>query len=156
MKTQIIVSILSVSVLIIVFYFLGKYVNLEFLKPVLANSNSVFDTTKLIIIPIIIYMVLDIIIFKKNRKYAFESYISGLLTSLVFYICSYYTYRGIVGNEIIILDYVLFVISISIIFIFRYKKTTLLDSVSSVVALIILILILIVFSFYPAELSIFN
>jgi hypothetical protein len=100
-------------------------------------------------------MFIDIIIFKKNRKYAFESYISGLLTALVFYICSYYTYRGIVGSGLIYVDLVLFLISLSIIFVFRYKKTTLLDSISSVVTLIIIILILIVFSFYPAELSIF-
>lgn len=155
MKTQIIVSIVTTLILIIGLYFLGIYVEIEFLKPILPKSLSVFDTTKLIIIPIIIYMFIDIIMFKKNRKYAFESYISGLLTSLVFYICSYYTYRGIVGSGLIYVDLVLFLISLSIIFVFRYKKTTLLDSISSVVTLIIIILILIVFSFYPAELSIF-
>lgn len=156
MKTQIIVSIVTTLILIIGLYFLGIYVEIEFLKPILPKSLSVFDTTKLIIIPIIIYMFIDIIMFKKNRKYAFESYISGLLTALVFYICSYYTYRGIVGSGLIYVDLVLFLISLSIIFVFRYKKTTLLDSISSVVTLIIIILILIVFSFYPAELSIFN
>jgi hypothetical protein len=155
MKTQIIVSIVTTLILIIGLYFLGIYVEIEFLKPILPKNLSVFDTTKLIIIPIIIYMFIDIIIFKKNRKYAFESYISGLLTGLVFYICSYYTYRGIVGSGLIYVDLVLFLISLSIIFVFRYKKTTLLDSISSVVTLIIIILILIVFSFYPAELSIF-
>ena len=86
----------------------------------------------------------------------FESYVSGLLISIIFYICSYYTYRGIVGNGYIYVDCLIFTISILMIYIFRYKKTTLLDSISSVVTIIIILLIFIVFSYYPNDLSIFN
>jgi hypothetical protein len=156
LKTQIIVSIITVLVLSVLLYFGGKYIELDVLKPIIPYDDSMFNKIKLIIIPIIIYILIDIICFKKNRKYAFESYISGLLCGLIFYICSYYTYRGIVGEANIYIDYGLYFISLFIIFMFRYKKTTLLDSVSSVVVLMIMLLILVVFSYYPADISIFN
>jgi hypothetical protein len=155
-KIQVITSIGIVLALAISLYFCGKNIDIYALRPIIPYSNSMFNSTKLIIIPIIIYILLDILIFKKERKYVFESYISGLLCSLVFYICSYYTYRGIVGDGLIYFDYAIYFVSLFIIFVFRYKKTTLLDSVSSVVALIIILLMLIVFSYYPSNISIFN
>lgn len=156
MKIQIVISFLIVLTMSILLYISSKYVNVYVLRPMIPYNDSMFNSTKLIIIPVIVYIFIDLIIYKKERKYVFESYISGLLCGLIFYICSYYTYRGIIGYENMYIDLVLYFISLFIIFIFRYKKTTLLDSVSSVVSLIIIILMLLVFSYYPSDISIFN
>ncbi len=139
----------------VLFHFAYDFFKIDFLKAIFPSNESIFEHTKLIIFPTLIYMVIDYII-SKDKKNMLSSYLAGIIVGVVFMISSYYTIFGIIGKDFAWVNILIFFISIGIVLYYRYKKITLFDGANNVIALIILLAIVEVFSFYPANIAFFR
>lgn len=130
------------------------FFRMDALKAIFPSNESIFEHLKLFIFPSFLYMIFDILI-SKNKERIFSSYVSGNIVASVFLISAYYTYSGIIGKSISLVNILIFFICVFIIFFYRYKRITLFDGANSVIAFIIFILIIEIFSFYPTNINLF-
>ncbi|MBQ9124055.1 MAG: hypothetical protein IJY14_00015 [Acholeplasmatales bacterium] len=152
---DILIKYLFVAVLGFIFHFAYDFFNVDFLKIIFPQNESIFEHLKLIIFPSLILMLLELLLMN-NRSYIFRSFISGIVVACVFMITAYYTYSGIIGQNIDYVNIAIFFISIMIVFYYRYKKITLFDSSNSVIAFIVLLLFIEIFTFYPGNIDFFK
>ena len=83
----------------------------------------------------------------------------GIFLALIFIIVFYYTYSGILGNHIAIIDISSFMIATVIGEFYAYKNiqsNTLCNNLISVIILFIISLCFIIFTFYPPNIGIFK
>ncbi len=154
-KWVIFVGYFVVCALGVLFHFAYDFFKIDYLKIIFPSNESVFEHLKLFIFPTILYMIFDILI-QKEKEGILASYISGLVVASVFMIAGYYTYSGIIGEDSPIINIMIFFVSVLIIFVYRYRKTTLFDGVNSVVAFVVFLLIIEIFSFYPTNIQLFQ
>lgn len=155
MKKRILVAFVAISIMGILSHFAYDFFNIDMLKIIFPSNESLFEHTKLIIFPTLIYMIFDYFISKDKEK-ILSSYLAGIIVSVVFMISGFYTIYGIIGTNIDWINILLFFISVAIVIYYRYKKITLFDGANNVIALIILLIIIEIFTFYPTEIAFFR
>lgn len=155
MKTKVVVTFVVIAIMGVLSHFAYDYFNIELLKIIFPANESLFEHTKLIIFPTLIYMIFDYII-TKDKENILSSYLAGIIVSVVFMISGFYTIYGIIGYNIDWINILLFFICVAIVVYYRYKKITLFDGANNVIALIILLIIIEIFSFYPADIAFFK
>lgn len=155
MKINIIVGYIVVVILGILFHYSYDYFDIPSLKVIFPQNESIFEHLKLLFYPVIIYMIIDLLIIRKYNELAFRSYITGLFLALLFTIASFYTYSGMIGNNFLFVDILIFLISILIVFYYRYKKITLFSGLSSILVFVILFGMMIIFTYYPSNINFF-
>ncbi|MCI5582779.1 MAG: DUF6512 family protein [Anaeroplasma sp.] len=153
-KINLVIAFIVISALGILFYFMYDWIGLPFLKALFPSNESIFEHLKLIIFPSLIYMGIEKIIFKDES--IFSSYVSGIIVSAITMIASYYTYSGIVGADIPVVNIIIFFVCVSIVLFYRYKKISIFDNMNSVIAFVILLCIIEIFSFYPPDINLFK
>lgn len=123
-KSYIIKGILFVSVLGTLFHFVYNLSGNNFFVGLLTPINeSIWEHTKLIYFPMLIYS----LYLNKNLKNTYpcisSSMISGGLLGVLLIIVLFYTYSGIVGFNVAFIDILIFYISVIISFYIVYKLT---------------------------------
>ena len=151
MKKLCIIGFFVVSVLGVIFHFIYDYFPM-FIFP---KNESIFEHTKLIIIPMLVYLFV-IIFCVNNKKKIFVSFISSILIGVLITIILYYTYYGILGFGVDWVNIVIYFISVFSMFYYIYKNKTLFGFTNSVVIVIILLVFLFIFTYYPLNIAFFN
>ena len=149
-----VISYVVVALLGVLFHFAYDILDFPFLKVIFPTNESIFEHTKLIVFPALLFTVFDILY--SNEEKALQINIFALLVALIFLIMAYYTYSGIIGKNIDFINIALFFISFIIYFYIRYKKITPFDKTNSVIILIIIILLIEIFTFKPLDIPFFE
>ncbi|MBQ3253766.1 MAG: hypothetical protein IJA65_04335, partial [Acholeplasmatales bacterium] len=80
---DLIIGYIVVSILGVLFHFAYDFFKMDILKIIFPSNESIFEHTKLIIFPPLIYMIFDLFIYK-NRKGVFQSYVTGVIVGSIF------------------------------------------------------------------------
>lgn len=151
MKKLCIIGFIFVSLVGTLFHFLYDYVPI-FIFP---KNESIFEHTKLIIIPMLIYYLI-VIMFKFDKVKLFCLFVKAILIGILVVVSCYYTYSGMLGYNVDFINIIIYFISVLAMFIVIYKEKTLFDFTNSVVVLIIILLAMIIFTYYPIDIAFFN
>lgn len=152
MKWISIIGIVVVGILGTLFHFAYEFIPL-FIFPM---NESIFEHTKLIIVPMVIYLGIIMCLRIKEKKLIFSSFVTAILFGIMLVVSGYYTYSGILGYSVDWLNIVLFFLSVISSFWIIYKKKTLFGFTNSVAILLIILILMSVFSFYPLSIDFFK
>lgn len=150
---------LSIIVLIYLSFNMYNWTNgNNFIGIFVPKNKSLFEQLKLLFYPISLIMIASLISNKFQMK-IFSSYSVSLAISLFFVIISYYTYSGIIGKNYIVVDVILFIISI-IIFVY-FKDIFIKENVdyfyySAIILYIFVLVSFIFFTISPPNLAMFK
>ncbi len=151
MKKYCIIGVLIVSVLGTLFHF-GYTLLPIFIFP---KNESIFEHTKLILFPFLLYLFASLPFYKENRETLFSNFVFAIICSIMFIIIFYYTYSGVLGKNIDFINIVLYYLGVIFGFIIIYKKKTPLDFSNSIIFIIILIILTVTFTYYPLDIPFF-
>lgn len=151
MKKYCIIGVLIVSVLGTLFHF-GYTLLPIFIFP---KNESIFEHTKLILFPFLLYLFASLPFYKENRETLFSNFVFAIICSIMFIIIFYYTYSGVLGKNIDFINIVLYYLGVIFGFIIIYKKKTPLDFSNSIIFIIILIILMVTFTYYPLDIPFF-
>ena len=125
-----------------------------------AVNESVWEHLKLLVFPMAIVSVIGVFAIKKYSKNYWLSQVLGIITAMLFVVIFFYTYTGIIGKNIAILDIGSFVVGIILGEFVTYKilksKKEYKAEVPSVLLLIVIILSFIIFTIYPPIIPLFE
>ena len=159
-KKYILPGIIFVSLIGTLFHFVygwsGNNVIIGLFTPV---NESIWEHTKLIFFPMMIYS----LFFSKKTIKQFpcitSAMIIGSIIGISLIISLFYTYSGIIGFNIALVDILIFYISVVIAFLFVYKKAISCKTDKCKTLLIILQIIMIclyvIFTFSPLNIPLF-
>lgn len=153
-RINLVIAFIVISALGILFHYMYDWIGSPLLKAIFPSNESIFEHLKLIIFPTLIYMAIEKLIFKDEL--IFPPYISGIVVASITMIASYYTYSGIIGADIPVVNIIIFFICVCIVLFYRYKKISIFDNTNSVIAFVILLCIIEIFSFYPPNINLFK
>ncbi|MDE5715524.1 MAG: hypothetical protein K2I42_05260 [Anaeroplasmataceae bacterium] len=151
MKKLCIIGVLIVSVLGTLFHF-GYSIVPIFIFP---KNESIFEHTKLIVFPFLIYFFACLPFYKENKETLFSSFVFAIIVSTIFTVVSYYTYSGVLGKNIDVINIIIYYISVILGFILIYKKKIPIGFSNSIIFLIIILILTITFTYYPLNISFF-
>lgn len=122
-------------------------------------SESIWEHTKLIFFPMLLYAIFFKIKLKKDYPCAPSSLIYGALLGLILIISLFYTYSGILGKNYAFADISIFYISVICAFFASYKKASLCKTkkytkLLNILAVIVTILFF-VFTITPPDIPLF-
>lgn len=128
--------------------FLGENSIVGYFSPV---NESVWEHLKLSFFPMLFFGSIEYLIIGKMFENFIASKTIGILTSIIFTIISFYTYSGIIGTHILIIDIIIFVLSIIIGELFAYyliKSQSFSHTELKKISLIILVILLVMFIYF--------
>lgn len=150
MKKISIIGFFVVSFMGVLFHFAYQYLPII----IFPKNESIFEHIKLVVIPMSIYLVILLFI-SDNKIELFNSFITAILVEVLILVGGYYTYSGMIGENIDFVNIALFFIVVLSGFIIIYKKKTLFDLTNSVAVILIIYVLLVVFSLYPLDIPFF-
>jgi len=124
-----------------------------------AINESVWEHLKILFVPMFITIIFGYFYFQKDIPYYLCNKTKGLIIALIFIIVIHYSYTGIIGKHIAIIDIITFIIAIIIGEIYTYKKiinNKICNNILSKVILTILCLCFILFTFITPKIGIFK
>ena len=127
-----------------------------------AVNESIWEHLKLVFYPMLIAMIIEYFFIKKDVNNYIEAKTIGIFTAIFFIIVSFYTYSGIIGTSIIIIDILIFIISIILGEYVAYRlmkrddESTVLTTSLSIIILLFLLLCFIIFTYIPPEVNLFR
>lgn len=86
-----------------------------------AVNESVWEHLKLLFFPALIYAIFEYILYGKNYKNFICAKFISVILGMTFIISAFYIYTGIIGNHIIFIDIIIFIIAVLITYRFSYK-----------------------------------
>lgn len=86
-----------------------------------AVNESVWEHTKLVYFPMLIYAIIELIVLKPNWKRFLAAKSAALAFSTILMISFFYTYSGALGVEILILDIIYMYVLIAVGFLLSYR-----------------------------------
>ena len=87
-----------------------------------AVNESVWEHLKLLYWPFLISLILELWIYGKDIPGFFASKARGIVCGMLFIVFVYYTYTGVVGKNLLLVDGMLFVIGAVVSFVVSYKN----------------------------------
>lgn len=122
-------------------------------------NESIWEHLKLLFFPTIVTIIVGY--FYKGKK--FENYLSaktfGIIISMLFTIVTYYTYSGVIGKNIDVVNIIIFILAVIIGQYVSYQKMNSKFYSNNLVAIIILVILylyFLVFTFYPPQIALFK
>ena len=156
-NTQLIV-ILSSLILGTLLHFTYEWSgNNLFVGSLSAVNESIWEHLKLVFYPMLIAMIIEYFFVKKDVNNYIEAKTIGIFTAIFFIIVSFYTYSGIIGTSVIVIDILIFIISIILGEYVAYRLMKRKDeSTVSIIILLFLLLCFIIFTYAPPEVNLFR
>ena len=127
-----------------------------------AVNESIWEHLKLVFYPMLIAMIIEYFFVKKDVNNYIEAKTIGIFTAIFFIIVSFYTYSGIIGTSVIVIDILIFIISIILGEYVAYRlmkrkdESTVLTTSLSIIILLFLLLCFIIFTYVPPEVNLFR
>ena len=127
-----------------------------------AVNESIWEHLKLVFYPMLIAMIIEYFFVKKDVNNYIEAKTIGIFTAIFFIIVSFYTYSGIIGTSVIVIDILIFIISITLGEYAAYRlmkrkdESTVLTTSLSIIILLFLLLCFIIFTYTPPEVNLFR
>lgn len=121
-------------------------------------NESVWEHLKLIFFPTLVTTIIGNCYFKNKYPYYLCNKTKGILIAFSFIIIFFYTYSGIIGKMIPVLNILSFYIAILIsqIYAFKNRNSLCSNKYISIITLVTFIILFIVFTFNPPSLGIFS
>lgn len=151
MKKEALFGVLMVCAIGTLFHFIYNWIPI-FIFP---QNESIFEHTKLVIFPFIIYGIYYLIRNKQDRRITFSSLISAIFVAIAIIVMGYYTYSGFIGKNIDAVNIILYYIGVIGGFLVFYKKKTLFSFYNSIIYCMILFIMIVVWSYFPPDLAFF-
>ncbi len=153
-------AVLSGTLLHFAFQASGGDLLVAALAPV---NESIWEHLKLLLTPTIVYGVLEYFVFGKDCPSFFAGKIVSIIMGMLFIVCGYYTYTGILGQHYLGVDIGLFIaasaLTYRLTYLFCISNRHLTKESQSIAALLMLTVILlafIYFTYHPPMLEIFR
>jgi len=155
-----IISTLFILTLGVILHFVFEWTNNNvFIGIFSAINESIWEHLKILFFPILITIVIGHFYFKNDIPNYLCIKTKGLLLALAFIVVFYYTYSGILGTHIAIIDICSFVFTTILCEYYTYKKIKLNTPCNNTIAVIILLILVIcftIFTFNPPHIGIFK
>ena len=126
-------------------------------------NESIWEHLKLLLLPTVLFAIIEYFAFGKNLPSFFSGKIYALFLGMLFIVCGYYTYSGILGRRHIIVDIALFVIAsaLTAYLSYRFSSTKGIlagdrQSIRALMLLTVVILLFMYFTFHPPMLELFR
>jgi hypothetical protein len=161
-RTNLIVGILFTLIAGTLLHFLyewsGKNPFTALFSPV---NESVWEHTKLLFFPALLYTFFEIIVLFKTSGSFLTARLAGILLGIFFMISSFFTYTGITGKSFLVLDILIFIISVLTAFLVsRYLEVHhpgfRLPLLANYALLLFLVICFFAFTFNPPALPLFQ
>ena len=127
-----------------------------------AVNESIWEHLKLVFYPMLIAMIIEYFFVKKDVNNYIEAKTIGIFTAIFFIIVSFYTYSGVIGTSVIVIDILIFIVSIILGEYVAYRlmkrenESTVLTTSLSIIILLFLLLCFIIFTYIPPEVNLFR
>lgn len=159
-KWQVIVIIISL-ILGTLLHFTYQLSNYNSIVGIFSAVNeSVWEHLKLLFYPMALMAIIGGFIFNKQYKNYWIGQAIGIITAMLFVVTFFYTYTGIIGKNIAIIDIGSFVVGIILGEFVAYKiiqsKTEYKAEIPSILLIIVIFLSFIIFTIYPPILPLFE
>lgn len=123
-----------------------------------AVNESTWEHMKLLFFPSFVYFLVEHKKYGSTSKDLLTARTLGLLFGLAFIPVSFYTYSGIIGKNFMIIDIIIFAVSVFLTFYFSSRFLSRPQRLTSLAAFLILLLMLILFfwfTFFPPHIQLF-
>ena len=155
-----IISTIFILILGTLLHFTFDWSNSNFFVGTFSPVNeSIWEHLKLLFFPMVITIIAGYFYEGKN----IESYLCaktfGIIISMLFTIIAYYTYSGVIGKNIDVINIIIFILAVIIGQYVSYKKLKSKFYCNNLVAIIILVIIylyFLVFTFYSPQIGLFK
>ena len=127
-----------------------------------AVNESVWEHLKLVFYPMLIATIIEYFFVKDVSNNYVEAKTIGIFTAICFIIISFFTYSGVIGTSIVVIDILIFIISIILGEYVAYKlmkrenESTVTTESLSIIILVFLLLCFIIFTYLPPEVNLFR
>lgn len=161
LKLYTIIGILFVLILGTIWHFVyGWSGNNSFAGLFFPINESTWEHMKLLFFPMLLYSFIMNRKFKSLYPCITSALLSGILSGTLLIPIIFYTYTGILGHNIFMLDLITFALSVVIAFYIVYKLTLSCKAENYILLLIILIFTLticfLLFTYYPPNIGLFT
>jgi hypothetical protein len=153
-----IISFLFTLIFSTVFHFLYEWTGeCKLIAPFLPVNESVWEHGKLLFMPYLLFAVIEYFLIPDKHNYIFAKCLS-LAISVPFMIVLFYTYSGILGFNVLLID---IAITFIIVFIMNYLSYNILISDKTyknntvIVIAILFFIMFILFTFFPPHINLF-
>ena len=127
-----------------------------------AVNESVWEHLKLVFYPMLIATIIEYFFIKDISNNYIEAKTIGIFTAISFIVVSFFTYSGIIGTSIIVIDILIFIISIILGEYIAYKlmkredESTVLTTCLAIIILVFLFICFVLFTYLPLEVNLFR
>ena len=127
-----------------------------------ATNESVWEHLKLVFYPMLILVIVEYFVVKKEANNYIEAKSLGIFLAIAFIIVFYYTYTGIIGKTFFIIDILTFIISIilgewvSYKLMIRKSESTTLSKILSSAIIFYFLISFILFTYNPPNINLFK
>lgn len=157
------IGIIFVAISGVLLHFLYEWTDNNFIIGVFCPVNeSVWEHLKLLFIPYLIYTFFQLFVLSEHFPNVIYSNTIGVLLGMASIIVIFYTYSGIIGKSIALLDILIFMGSVYLSFLIssimmknRYGRNTYCQLIGMII-LILLFASFIIFTYYPIHINLFR
>lgn len=127
-----------------------------------AVNESVWEHLKLVFFPMLIAAIIEYFFVKDVSKNYVEAKTIGIFTAISFIVVAFFTYSGIIGTSLIVIDILIFILSIILGEYVAYRlmkrkdESTVATEVLAIIILTLLFIFFIIFTYLPPEVNLFR
>lgn len=161
-----IIGFIFVSILGTLFHFAYDFSSQNFIVGIFTATNeSTFEHLKLLLYPYLVYSIIEFFILKRTSYEYIDNFICtktiGLIGGLISIIVLFYTYTGVLGYNIDLINIAIFFISVFLSFFISYKNISKLQKKDNDYQLCLLIvgiivILFIIFTLKPLDIGLFK
>jgi Family of unknown function (DUF6512) len=150
------------SLLGVLFHFIFDWSKHSYLIGMIAPVNeSIWEHLKLLFWPILLYSLVEYFLINKEYTNYLYGKVVGLLLGMAFIIVAFFTYTGIVGDNFIFIDILIYLLSVVVAQFVGYKWTIStkdygMNRQFSILVILGLVLLFILFTFRPPHIPLFE
>lgn len=161
LQHYIIYGIIFVSILGTISHFLYDWFgNNRIIGLFTPTNESVWEHTKLLYFPMLIYTLFAAKMLGLNYPHIFSSLLIGTIIGFLLIPIIFYVYSGVLGYNLLIIDISSFYLSVITAFFFSYKLTLLCETNKLqpilIIAIITITLLFFIFTYHPPNIALFN
>ena len=127
-----------------------------------AVNESVWEHLKLVFYPMLIATIIEYFFVKDVANNYIEAKTIGIFTAMAFIVVTFFTYSGIIGTSIIVIDILIFILSIILGEYVAYRlmkrkdESTVTTESLAIIILAFLLLCFVIFTYLPPEVNLFR